>query len=97
MSVERSTALLENIDSGIVFQFLNEGNTYPYALAKPCKGIAIDNCSTSAELTVVLTYRDNATTITIPVPVGTTYNGTFEDFINVTASGATPFDIEVRR
>ena len=96
MSVERSTELLESIDSGIVYKFLNEGSTYPYVPALVCKGIAVNNMSTTAELTVTLTMRDNST-MAIPVPASTIYSGRFEGFKSLNVAGATPFDIEVRR
>jgi len=96
MSVERSTELLESIDTGLVFSFLNESSTYPYVPALACKGIAINNMSTTAELTATLTMRDNSTMI-IPVPANTIYTGRFEQFKSLTVAGATPFDIEVRR
>ena len=97
MSAERTTQLLESINGGIVSQFLNEATVYPATLTNVCKGIAINNCSAVAELTVTLTFRDGVSTIAIPVPANEIYSGTFEDFIKVTAAGATPFDIEVRK
>jgi hypothetical protein len=96
MSEARSTQLLESIDQGLVYQFLNEASTYPYAPAIPLKGLSVNNMSTSDELTVTLTFIDD-TTIAIPVPATTVYNGRFEKYKSLSATGATPFDIEVRR
>ncbi len=90
----RDTELLEMIALGKTFLFLNETSVYPYEITRG-RSISALNLDIVNELSVTLTYPDRST-ITIPIPKNATYTGIFDEFVKISASGSTSFDIEVR-
>jgi len=82
-------------DYKTTYLFLNEATTFPYTLTYNSTGLTVINNSTANELTITLTYLD-ATTIAIPIPALSTYEGKFGDFSIINAGGSTDFDLGVQ-
>ena len=95
MSVQRTSQLLETIDSGIVKAVLTELSVYPYVSTEKLKSIAIDNADTTNTLTFTLTYL-NSETITNYVKPSTTYEGNYNYFDTIDVVGSNDFVIELR-
>lgn len=81
-------------ENAYTFKFLDESDSYPYAIGKKAHGIHAINNDSSNELLVILTYSTGGT-ITIPVPANTTYNNRFSSFTIVNTSGSTNYNIGI--
>ena len=88
--MEESMSALGSIDNKmyVLDTILTNDSTFPYSLGnKDIWGIAIANDSTSAEMTVTVTYN-NDSTLPIPVGVSRTFEALIDPIktINVTGS-----------
>ena len=67
---------------------LTNASTFPYSITnKDIIGISVSNDSTSAEITVTITYSDNST-LPIPVGVSRTFEALIDPIKTVNVSGS---------
>lgn len=89
--------ILSYVSPLVAVKFLDNTDTYPYSVTSgDPTALSVLNTSATNELTVILTF-DDASTLTIPIPVDKIYNGEFDKIITtVNISGTTPeFTLEL--
>lgn len=89
--MEESMSALGSIDEKlyILNTILTNASTFPYSIPTniDVRGISIANDSTSAEITVTITYMDN-TTLAIPLGISRTFEARINRIKTVNTSGS---------